>query len=204
MIVGREPVLWQCLIKKYLVYTFQYREHYLFPECISSKVSLILSKGRVWVTNSSTLIFLDMYSVTSFGTLSTLFQPERRKNMPYFSLFHPSQKIKNTALTQALVWSIWKGTETSDMFVPPMVVWQKHTLSKRTGVDKNLSLAVPAFNINSRPHWGKCTQGLSIRCPLHIFVTQPSKFCIAWTKSSVVIQSLNTSINLSNYWIPKK
>lgn len=119
-----------------VLYTFQYCEHYLFPECISSKASLILSKGSVWVTNSSTLIFLDMYSVTSFGTLSTLFQPERRKTCLVFSLFHPSQKIKTTSVTQALVRSIWKGTETSAMFVPPMVVWQKHTLSKGTSVDE--------------------------------------------------------------------
>lgn len=118
--------------------TFHYCEHYLFPECISSKASLILSKGSVWVTNSSTLIFLDMYSVTSFGTLSTLFQPERRITCLVFSLFHPSQKIKNTALTQALAWSIWKGTETSDMFVPPTELWQKHTLSKHAQVLQNI------------------------------------------------------------------
>lgn len=51
---------------------------YLFPACISSKASLICSKGRVWVTNSSTFIFLDMYSATNFGILSTLFQPDMK------------------------------------------------------------------------------------------------------------------------------
>lgn len=151
--------------------TFQYCEHYLFPECISSKASLILSKGSVWVTNSSTLIFLDMYSVTSFGTLSTLFQPERRKTCLVFSLFYPSQKIKNTALTQALVWLIRKGTEKRIVtFVPPTVAWQKHMLSKHTQMlMKNFSLAVPAFDINKSPYLGKYTQGVSVRPPTYVY-----------------------------------
>lgn len=49
----------------------------LFPECIRSKALLIWSKDRLPVTNSSTFIFLDIYSDTSFGTLSTLFHPKR-------------------------------------------------------------------------------------------------------------------------------
>lgn len=32
----------------------------LFPACMRSKASLILSKGKVWVTNSSTISFLFM------------------------------------------------------------------------------------------------------------------------------------------------
>jgi hypothetical protein len=47
----------------------------LFPECIKSKASLIFSKGMLWVTNSSSIIFLFKYSSTSFGTLSLLFHP---------------------------------------------------------------------------------------------------------------------------------
>ena len=47
------------------------------PECSSSKPSLILSKGILWVINSSKINFLSMYSWTSFGTLSFDFQPPK-------------------------------------------------------------------------------------------------------------------------------
>lgn len=46
-----------------------------------SKPSVIFSKGKVWVTNSSTLRFFFMYSSTSLGTLSTLLYPEKKCNL---------------------------------------------------------------------------------------------------------------------------
>ena len=48
---------------------------HLLPSCIKSKDSFIFSRGMLWVTNSSTFISPRMYSSTSLGTLSTLFQP---------------------------------------------------------------------------------------------------------------------------------
>ena len=48
---------------------------HLFPACMRSNASLILSSGIVCVTNSSTFSFPAMYSSTNFGTLSQLFQP---------------------------------------------------------------------------------------------------------------------------------
>lgn len=144
MTVGRQPVLWQCLIKKCPLYLSKlWTLPFSWMHQLKSLINFV-KRQRV----SHKFINLDLFGHVlshQFGyTVHTLPAWKKERKRLVFSLLHPSQKIKNTALTQPLVWSMWKGTETSDMFVPPMEVWQKHTLSKHRC--KNLSLAVPAFN----------------------------------------------------------
>ena len=52
----------------------------LFPECMRSKASFILSSGIVWVINSSSFSLPAMYSSESLGILSRALYPNNQKN----------------------------------------------------------------------------------------------------------------------------
>lgn len=145
-----------------------------------------------------------MYSVTSLGTLSTLFQPERKKeNMPCFFPFSTHlRKLKIEPLQRHLYDQYEKEQKQVTCLSLPRRSG-KSTLYPNTHTCTNLSVAVPAFNLTAALT-EESIHKTSLSGPLHIFITQPHKFCIAWTKSSVVTQSLNISVNFSNYWIPQK
>lgn len=170
--VGREPVLWQCLIKKCFVYfSILWKLPFSWMHQLKSLIDFV-KRQHV----SYKFINLDLFGHVlshQFRHIVYTLPAWKKENIPCFFPFPPISENWNHSPYTKLVWSIWKGAEMSDMFVPPMEVWQKHTLSKHTQVlVKNLSLAVPAFNIISSPHLGKHTRGISIRPPTYLYPPQ--------------------------------
>lgn len=102
-------------ISVHVVHTVvQLSNAYQFPECSTSKPSLILSNGRLCVINSSSINSFDRYCSTNFGTLCFDFHP------PNAVPFH-TRPVTNW---NGLVLISWPAAATPIITDVPHPLWQ--------------------------------------------------------------------------------